>query len=92
MVGNEKTGAILLERIARAALNAVDLEGNSPLLLAARYGHIALVRVLIKARADLRIVNKAGHTAADAARSNPSTKKNVQQTVDAIIDAELDMM
>lgn len=92
MVGNDQTGRVLLQRIARPVLNAADLDGNTPLLLAARYGHIALVRLLIGAKADLHAVNKAGHTAADAARSNPSSKKCVKETVDALIDAEVDDM
>ena len=86
----------------RACINAQDTDGNSPLLLAARYGHLAIVKALIAAKADLLVVNKAGHKASDAARQSADgasarnilkvNKKAAAETVEVLIEAEIDAM
>ncbi len=81
--------ALLESASSRACVNARDADGNTPLLLAARYGFAGLVRALIAAKADLRIVNAAGHTASDAARV---AGHGSRETEDALIDAEIDQM
>ena len=92
----------LLERADRNAKNAVDVDGNTPLLLAARYGHVGVVRALVAAKVDLLVVNKAGHKASDAARtaidavSGKNTlkahKKAVEDMVELLVEAEIDQM
>lgn len=66
LAGKEKTAAILLEH--GAEVDARDTDGNTPLILAARYGNVAMVKALLTAKADFKAVNKAGHTAVDASR------------------------
>jgi Ankyrin repeats (3 copies)/Ankyrin repeat len=93
IVGNEKCMNVLLSAPGSGrgskALEAVDVDGNTPLLLAARYGHASIVKALIKVRANLKTVNKAGHTAVDAARV---ANHRSRETEDALIDAEIDLM
>jgi ankyrin repeat protein len=84
--GRASTLAVLAVKASPEALNAQDVDGNSPLLLAARYGgSVEAVKVLCNAKADLKLVNAAGHTASDAARH--AGKKEIE---DAIVDAELE--
>lgn len=84
--GKANTLAVLVEKASPEVLNAQDNDGNTPLLLAARYGgNLSAVKVLLQAKADLRVINGSGHTAADAARH--AGKKEIE---DAIVDAELE--
>ena len=43
-------------------INAQDLDGDTPLLHAAKYGYMGLIRILIKAGADANIHNREGDT------------------------------
>jgi ankyrin repeat protein len=102
MAGHAACVSALLTRADRACINAQDTDGNSPLLLAARYGHLAIVKALIAAKADLLVVNKAGHKASDAARQSADgvsarnilkvNKKAAADTVEVLIEAEIDAM
>ena len=102
MSGHTACAVALLERASRACINAQDGDGNSPLLLAARYGQLAIVQALIRAKADLLIVNKAGHKASDAARvaadgaagrsMTKHAKKIFADTLEVLIEAEIDSM
>jgi len=83
VAGRASTAAILLS--GKAERDARDSEGNTPLILAARYGQLDVVRVLAAAGADLRAVNSAGHTASDAARHAKSAA-----TAELLVEAELD--
>lgn len=51
-----------------ANLEASDLEGNTPLILAAMEGHLEVVEVLLNAGADLNQRTRSGWTALDWAR------------------------
>jgi cytohesin len=44
-------------------VNGVDDQGNTALILAARFGHNEVVRALLLAKADVRVKNKEGKTA-----------------------------
>lgn len=52
---------------AGAELNVQDREGNTPLLIACRYGNEKVVRYLIKSGADITLKNNKGETAMDIA-------------------------
>lgn len=49
-------------------LNCSDQEGNSALILAAKYGHLSIIKKLLAANADIFHTNWKGQTAADATR------------------------
>jgi len=44
-------------------VNGVDDQGNTALILAARFGHNEVVRALLLAKADVKVKNKEGKTA-----------------------------
>ena len=73
---------------AKAAIDPIDEDDNTPLMLAARYGKTAAVKVLIAARASLTLSNKASHTAADAARHAGGASSRVIEEL--LVDAALD--
>ena len=56
-----------------AAVDAVDKKGNTPLIAAARGGHLEVVRLLLKNGATPGHANQAGRTALQLARrtNNP---------------------
>jgi ankyrin repeat protein len=51
-------------------INAQDVEGDTPLHDAAKYGHVQVVQALLKAGADRSIVNHERKLAADLAKAN----------------------
>eukprot|EP00978_Attheya_sp_CCMP212_P007044 scaffold16432_cov69-Attheya_sp.AAC.2 len=51
-------------------INAQDVEGDTPLHDAAKYGHVKVVEALLKAGADNSIVNHERKLAADLAKAN----------------------
>ncbi|CAK0882639.1 unnamed protein product, partial [Prorocentrum cordatum] len=55
---------------AQPQLDACDEAGNTPLMIAARWGHLEAVEVLVGAGADLSLENTEGLTAADLAASD----------------------
>ncbi|WAC70917.1 ankyrin repeat domain-containing protein [Roseateles sp. SL47] len=63
---NEAVVRWLLEQ--GAALNARSPNGTTPLMMAAGYGGLSSVEVLLAANADVRLKNDVGLTAADFAR------------------------
>jgi len=63
--GGLTTLRLLLE--TGAPPNIADLEGNTPLIVAARNGRIDAVRVLVEHGADINAQNLAGQTAIEAA-------------------------
>jgi len=50
-----------------AAVDVVDRSGDTPLIDAARLGHVGAVTLLLAAGADKSLKNKAGHDALAAA-------------------------
>jgi uncharacterized protein len=68
--------------LTASVLDVADNDGNTPLLLAARYGRLDACKVLVGAGASLTSVNKAGHSPMDAARQggNPAVE-------DCLLDA-----
>jgi ankyrin repeat protein len=59
---------------ARADVNHIDHEGNSPLMCAARNGQTEIVQLLIDNKADPRKVNQEGKTASDYALNSGDQK------------------
>ena len=68
-----------------AQLRAVDLDGNTPLHIAARGGYDEMLKVLIDAGADVNAANRAGFT--PLASALLSFEKNQPDIVRALIDA-----
>lgn len=54
---------------AKADPNIQNVDGESPLHVAAKLGHLDAQRALIKAGANLKLINKAGFTPADLAKA-----------------------
>jgi len=54
----------------KAPVNTLDLSGNSPVLEAAKGGHLAATTALVLAGADIHICNKYGNTPLSAAARN----------------------
>jgi ankyrin repeat protein len=70
---------------AGAQVDARDHDENTPLLLAARYGKLPVVKLLLKHKADVCAVNAGGHSAADASRQGGHS-----ETSNFILDAEIE--
>lgn len=83
MRGAPASARVLLE--AGADKECRDVDGNTPLLLAARYGKLEVVSALLAAGADLSATNTIGNGAADNARQGGS-----KPTEDLIVDAQID--
>ncbi|KAJ8875243.1 hypothetical protein PR048_023138 [Dryococelus australis] len=65
-----KPGSILLTEGRRNLLKLKDIDGNTPLLLAAQAGHEEAVDLLIRCGAEINLTNKANKKAADLAWEN----------------------
>lgn len=50
-----------------ADVDVADAQGNTPLIKAAKGGHVGVVQVLLAAGANPELANRAGRTAADCA-------------------------
>jgi ankyrin repeat protein len=63
--GDVKKGEALLQRPvgSKPSINFKDAEGNTPLMIASRTGHVAFVIMLLDNDADKEIVNTIGRTA-----------------------------
>ena len=59
LVGHPRS--LLASRVAD--VNGTDVNGNTPLIEAARFGHDDVVSALLIARADVNVKNRAGKTA-----------------------------
>ena len=69
--GNSKhTGAVRLLLQAGADVNAANVNGQTPLMAAARNGHIEALRLLLEAGADVGAANAKGQTALMSAAQN----------------------
>ena len=73
---------------AKASVDPTDEDDNTPLMLAARYGKVGAVKVLIAAFASLTLANKASHTAADTAR-HAGSRVIEELLVDAALDRDM---
>lgn len=60
--GNEAVVSLLLGARPAPRINLADNQGMTPLILAARRGHVAVVAALCKARASLSMGDDAGRT------------------------------
>ncbi|KAI9187865.1 ankyrin repeat-containing protein [Blastocladiella emersonii ATCC 22665] len=60
--GHSDIVAYLLEHLLAAHIDAVNAQGNTPLHWCALNGHVEVAQLLIKAGADLAIVNSSQHT------------------------------
>lgn len=65
-------GCLTLLLAAAADANVQNLEGDTPLHLAAKLGHVEIQRALIKAGGDITVKNAMGKSPADLAKARVS--------------------
>ncbi len=72
---------------AGSAVDARDKTGDTPLIRAARFGAIDVMRALLRAGADVRLWNLAGQTAFDAATAahNRACARELSSPEDAVL-------
>lgn len=85
--GNENIVKMLLEK--DAFVDAVSPNATTPLMMAARGGHIYAVKLIYDAGADLTIKNQRGYTASDFARENKNSK--IVEGLRFLIDKEAEL-
>ena len=61
--GSEDVVTVLMAR--GSSLSAKDRDGNTAIHVAARWGHLAIVEMLIEHNADVEILNNCGQTYSD---------------------------
>lgn len=85
--GNEKIVRMLLEK--DAFVDAVSPNATTPMMMAARGGHIYAVKLLYDAGADPTIKNQRGYTASDFAMENKNSK--IVEGLRFLIDREAEL-
>lgn len=85
--GNEKIVKMLLDK--DAFVDAVSPNATTPLMMAARGGHIYAVKLIYDAGADPTIKNQRGYTASDFARENKNSK--IVEGLRFLIDREAEL-
>lgn len=74
-------GTILNLRDAGKSLSVEDEEGNTPVILAAKAGHIGVVRTLFHLGADINHRNHKGESAAKVAQGNEAMLQTLREFV-----------
>lgn len=85
--GNEKIVKMLLDR--DASVDAVSPNATTPMMMAARGGHIYAVKLIYDAGADPTIKNQRGYTASDFAKENKNSK--IVEGLRFLIDREAEL-
>ncbi len=85
--GNEKIVKMLLDK--DAFVDAVSPNATTPMMMAARGGHIYAVKLIYDAGADPTIKNQRGYTASDFARENKNSK--IVEGLRFLIDRETEL-
>lgn len=85
--GNEKIVKMLLDK--DAFVDAVSPNATTPLMMAARGGHIYAVKLIYDAGADPTIKNQRGYTASDFAKENKNSK--IVEGLRFLIDKEAEL-
>ena len=85
--GNEKIVKMLLDK--DAFVDAVSPNATTPMMMAARGGHIYAVKLIYDAGADPTIKNQRGYTASDFARENKNSK--IVEGLRFLIDREAEL-
>ena len=85
--GNEKIVKMLLDK--DAFVDAVSPNATTPMMMAARGGHIFAVKLIYDAGADPTIKNQRGYTASDFARENKNSK--IVEGLRFLIDREAEL-
>jgi ankyrin repeat protein len=83
-VGNEEIVKMLLDK--KAVVDARAPNNTTPLMMAARSGHVGTIRILLKHGADVRLRNEWDMNAVDFARDGDFTslEKGLQERLDKI--------
>lgn len=85
--GNEKIVKMLLDK--DAFVDAVSPNATTPMMMAARGGHIYAVKLIYDAGADPTIKNQRGYTASDFAKENKNSK--IVEGLRFLIDREAEL-
>ena len=80
-------GAMLLDK--DAFVDAVSPNATTPMMMAARGGHIYAVKLIYDAGADPTIKNQRGYTASDFAKENKNSK--IVEGLRFLIDREAEL-